>query len=234
MTSKIPSTRRAGDVTSFLDRLSGIPVVKSAPERQHLIFALDATASREPTWRSAQKIQGEMFDVASGLGGIEIQLCYYRGLDDFDASAWTANTAELRRAMAGVGCVGGYTQIARLLAHVARERKTRPVRAFLFVGDSVEEPVDELCHQAGLLALLGVRGFLFQEGRDPTAEHAFRQIAGITGGAYAHFDAHSADRLRDLLGAVAAYVSGGLQALEDYGRQRGDSVLQLTRQLQSR
>ncbi len=234
MTSKIPSTRRAGDVTSFLDRLAGVPVVKPAPERQHLIFSLDATASREPTWRSAQKIQGEMFDVAAALGGIEIQLCYYRGLDDFQASAWTADTAELRRAMAGVSCVGGYTQIARLLAHIARERKTRPVRAFLFVGDCVEESVDELCHQAGLLALLGVRGFLFQEGHDAVAERAFRQVAGITGGAYARFDAHSAAHLRDLLGAVAAYVSGGMQALEDYGRRRGSSVLQLTHQLQGR
>jgi hypothetical protein len=234
MSSKIPSTARAGDVKTFLDRLSGVPAVKSSPERQHLIFSLDATASREPTWRSAQSIQGEMFDVASSLGGIEIQLCYYRGLDDFHATPWTADAAELRRAMRGVHCVGGYTQIGRLLAHVVHERKSRPIRAFLFVGDCVEEPVDELCHQAGLLALLGVRGFLFQEGHDPMAERAFRQIAGITGGAYSRFDAQSAAHLRDLLGAVAAYVSGGLKALEEYGRQRGDKVLQLTHQLQGR
>jgi hypothetical protein len=136
--------------------------------------------------------------------------------------------------MAGVSCVGGYTQISRLLAHIARERKSRPIRAFLFVGDCVEESVDELCHQAGMLALLGVRGFLFQEGHDPAAERAFRQVAGITGGAYARFDAHSAAHLRDLLGAVAAYVSGGMQALEAYGRRRGGNVLQLTHQMQGR
>lgn len=234
MSKTVPSTSRTGDVQAFLDRLAALPAVTARPYRQRLIFALDATASREPTWVSAQQTQGEMFDATAALGGIEIQLCYYRGLDEFHASPWTPEAVELRRAMAGVTCLSGYTQIARVLEHIAQECRTQPLRAFLFIGDCVEESVDTLCQKAGALALLGVRGFLFQEGRDPTAEQVFRRIAGITGGAYARFDSHSATHLRDLLGAVAAYASGGLKALEEYGRKRGDSVLQLTHQMPGR
>jgi hypothetical protein len=225
---------RASDVSSFLDRLSALPAVTSRPQAQRLIFALDATASREPTWQSAQKTQTEMFEVAATLGGIEIQLCYYRGLDEFRASEWTPDAADLRREMAGVQCVGGYTQIARVLEHIARECRSQPLRAFIFIGDCVEESPDTLCHRAGALALFGVRAFVFQEGHDLNAERAFRQIAGITGGAYSRFDHHSAGHLRDLLGAVAAYTTGGMKALQQYGEKRGDAVLQLTNQMKRR
>ena len=234
MSDKTPTTARGGNVQAFLDRLSGLPSVTPRSERQRLVFALDATASREPTWASAQKTQAEMFEVAATLGGIEIQLCWYRGMEEFHASRWTPEARELRRAMAAVSCVGGYTQIARLLEHIVRERKTQPIRAFLFIGDCVEEPVDALCHQAGLLAMLGVRGFLFQEGDDAAAERAFRQIAAITGGAYSRFDSHSARHLRELLGAVAAYTTGGIQALVDYSEKHGDRIQQLTHQLKGR
>lgn len=234
MSNKVPTPSRPGEVQAFLDRLSRLPTVRARPQPQRLIFALDATASREPTWLQAQKTQTEMFDVAAALGGIEVQLCFYRGLDEFYASPWTSAAADLRRTMARVTCVGGYTQIARVLAHIARERKTQPLKAFVFIGDCVEEPADTLCHQAGALALLGVRGFMFQEGHDAVAERAFRQIADITGGAYCRFDNRSADQLRDLLGAVAAYTAGGLAALEGYGESRGAAVRQITQQMQRR
>jgi hypothetical protein len=234
MSEKLPSRPRSGDVQSFIDRLSGLPAVKPRAQSQRLIFALDATASREQTWQSAQKTQIEMFEVAAGLGGIEIQLCYYRGVDDFQASAWTSVAAELRQTMSRVDCISGYTQIARVLQHVARECRTQPLRAFVFVGDCVEESAEELAHHAGALALLGVRAFMFQEGRDPAAERTFRKIAEITGGAYSRFDSGSAAQLRDLLGAVAAFATGGLTALERYGAKRGANVLQITNQLKKR
>ena len=49
----------------------------------------------------------------------------------------------------------------------------------------MEEKLDDLCALAGELALLGVKAFMFQEGEDPVAERAFREIARLTGGAYA-------------------------------------------------
>ena len=77
----------------------------------------------------------------------------------------------------------------------------------------MEEPVDDLCAAAGELGLLGVKAFMFQEGRDPVAAGAFQEIARLTGGAYARFDANAPHSLAGLLRAAAAYASGGVDAL---------------------
>jgi hypothetical protein len=229
--SKLPSPSSAGDVRSFLQKLAQTPNLKPAGRKGRLVFALDATASREPTWTEARRLQGEMFDVAAGLGGLEIQLCYYRGTLDFDASGWLTRGEDLRRRMAEVECLGGFTQIGRVLDHALQETRRQKVDALVFVGDCMEESIDGLCHRAGELGLLGVKAFLFQEGHDPTAAAAFRHIARLTHGAHCRFDAGSASQLRDLLSAVAVYAAGGLKALENFGRNRGGPVLQLTQQM---
>ena len=77
----------------------------------------------------------------------------------------------------------------------------------------MEENVDELCGKAGELGLLKVPVFLFQEGNDPVAERAFREIARLTGGAWCRFDPGAAAQLRELLRAAAAYAAGGREAL---------------------
>jgi hypothetical protein len=79
----------------------------------------------------------------------------------------------------------------------------------------MEENPDQLCHLAGEIGLLGVRAFMFHEGREPLAERTFREIARLTGGAYLPFDRSSAAELRALLKAVATYAAGGLKALEN-------------------
>jgi hypothetical protein len=125
-----------------------------------------------------------MFTVASALGGIEIQLCYYRGMAEFHATPWTSDAQALRRAMSSVSCIGGYTQIAQVLEHAQLESRRQKISALVFIGDCMEENVDLLCQRAGQLGLMGVRSFVFQEGYDRTAELAFRQIAKLTKGAY--------------------------------------------------
>jgi hypothetical protein len=92
----------------------------------------------------------------------------------------------------------------------------------------MEEPVDELCAVAGELGLLGVKAFMFHEGGDPDAGRAFREIARLTGGAYAHFDAGSAGRLAGLLRAAAAYASGGAAALQRLASREGEARRLLT------
>jgi hypothetical protein len=77
----------------------------------------------------------------------------------------------------------------------------------------MEENPDALASVAGELALLGVKAFMFQEGRDPAARRAFSEIARLTGGAYSAFDAGASDRLAALLRAAAAYAAGGHAAL---------------------
>jgi hypothetical protein len=226
----LPSERRSAEISDFLDKLNATPR-STGGGRGRLIFALDATASRGPTWDRACQIQGDMFEATAGLGGLEIQLVFYRGFAECKASRWVTSAGELHRIMSRVQCVGGETQIERVLAHAIRETGRRRVGALVFVGDAMEENVDRLCRLAGELGLLGVPIFLFHEGRDPTAATAFRQMASLSRGAYLAFDLASASRLKDLLAAVAVYAAGGYKALAAYGEEKGGEVLLLTRQL---
>jgi hypothetical protein len=195
------------------------------------MFAMDATASRGPTWDRACHIQGRMFEETAALGGLEVQLVFYRGFRELHASPWVDSARDLLKRMTGVQCLGGQTQIGRVLKHAMNETKKRKVSALVFVGDCMEEDIDALCHLAGELGLLGVPVFLFHEGRDAHAAGAFKQIARLSGGAYCRFDAGSAEQLRDLLRAVAVFAAGGQRALADFGRRTGGAALQLTHQL---
>ncbi len=227
----LPTKRRADDISAFLDKLARTPNVGPAEGRGRLMFAMDATASRERSWDQACHIQSEMFKATDGLGGLEVQLVYFRGFGECKSSPWVSKSDELVRRMTAVRCHGGRTQIGKVLHHAARETAVRRVNALVFVGDSMEEEIDDLCHRAGELGMLGVPMFLFQEGQDPVAEGAFRQFARLTNGAYCRFDAASAGQLRDLLGAVAAFAAGGRRALEDYGKRAGGAALRLTAQV---
>jgi len=198
-------------VQAFLSRLQTLP--RGGP-RGRLLFAIDATASRQPTWDRACALQGEMFAATRDLGGLAIQLAYFRGYREFAATPFLTDATELTRRMTGVQCLGGQTQIGRVLEHALAETKRERVAALVFVGDAMEEAVDPLCHLAGQLGLHGTPGFLFQEGHDPVAGDAFRQMARLSGGAWAPFDSASADALKALLRAVAVFAAGGRAALE--------------------
>lgn len=218
-------------VDAFLAKVRAAPV--PAPGRRgRLIFAMDATASREPTWDVAAQIQGEMFNETASLGGLDIQLVYYRGFAEFAAGPWEARADDLLRRMSAVFCLAGQTQIATVLAHARTEAERGKVDALVFVGDAVEEDVDRLGRLAGELGLRGVRAFLFHEGADAAARRAFEHVAKLTGGACCPFDRSSASQLRDLLSAVAVYAAGGRRALADFSRRRGGVVRQLTHQLE--
>jgi hypothetical protein len=230
---QLPTESHSAEVDAFLRDLQRAPVARPAGGRGRLIFALDATASRQPSWDRACRIQGEMFEATAALGGLDVKLVYYRGFGECKASRWMANAADLHRVMRAVSCIGGETQIERVLAHAIAENQKQRVGALVFVGDAMEEKVDRLCQLAGELGLKGVPIFLFHEGGDPVAAAAFQQMAKLSRGAYLRFDLASADRLKDLLGAVAVYAAGGYRALTAYGEKKGGEVLRLTSQLRS-
>ncbi len=215
------------EIDAFLNKVAATPVVKSPGQRGRLMFAMDATASREATWDQACAIQAEMFRETAALGGLDVQLVYYRGFEEFFASPWMSTSETLLNTMTGVYCLGGYTQIGKLLQHALRETQRKKVNALVFVGDCVEEDVDALSHLAGQLAFQGVPAFIFHEGRDATAARAFQHIAHITNGACCPFDRNSAQQLKDLLSAVAVYAAGGYKALEDFHHRKGGVILQL-------
>lgn len=218
------------DINSFLQKVAQTPRLKPAGERGRLIFAMDATASREATWDHACRLQADMFTETAALGGLDIQLCYYRGYGEFETSPWLNNSRDLLQRMTAVSCLGGHTQIEKVLRHAVQETRLKKIDALVFVGDCLEENIDDLSRYAGELALLGVPMFLFHEGYDPLAAMGFKQLAELTRGAYCPFDSNSAQQLKELLGAVAVYAAGGRKALENYHKRQGKIVLQLTQQ----
>ncbi len=227
----LPQKSSKSAIDAFVKQVRSKPVIKSAQDRGRLMFAMDATASREPTWDRACQIQGEMFTQTAALGGLDIQLCHYRGFQEFEASPWLSSADELLKRMTSVSCRGGYTQIGKVLRQAIEQTRQKKVQALVFVGDCMEEDLDRLCHLAGELGMLGVPAFLFHEGEEPVARRAFKEIARLTRGAYCAFDATSAGQLRDLLSAVAVYAAGGQKALRDFSENRSEVVRQLTRQL---
>lgn len=230
-TDKLPKKSSRSEVEAFLRKVASTPLAKSSTRLGRLIFAMDATASREPTWDHACHIQAQMFEETASLGGLEIQLCYYRGFNEFRATGWLTNTVDLQRRMTAVRCLGGHTQIRKVLRHAIEETTRKKADALVFVGDCMEENIDELCQIAGELGIHNVPAFLFHEGSNPVAERAFRQIARLTNGAYCPFDAGSAQQLRELLSAVAVYAAGGRRALEQFSKARSNRVKLLARQI---
>lgn len=222
------------EVEDFLKKAAATPLVKADGERGRLIFALDATASRGPTWDQACQLQGEMFNETERLGGLDIQLVYYRGYGEFITCPWSTRSKDLLNNMHKAHCVGGTTQIEKVLRHTLVEHQQQKVNALVFVGDCIEENIDRLSNLAGQLGICGVPAFMFQEGFEPIAQRAFMEIARLSGGAYCHFDAGSAQQLRDLLSAVAVYAAGGPKALERLGNNRKGVALQLTHQIKGR
>jgi hypothetical protein len=241
------TTIRSSRVEQFL-----AGVAKQPLRRGNLVFALDATASREKTWDAAAKLTAQMFREVATVGSLSMQLVYFRGVRDAGgeckASRWVEDPMELAGLMTGIKCVAGETQIERVLAHVSRETSRlgpgsgpgsgpggsgevgRKINALVFVGDCCEEDRDVLAGGTAELGKLGVPAFMFQEGADPVGRRRFEEIARATGGAYHQFNQGSLQQLADLLRAVATFSVGGVVALE---RQGGAAAKLLLQQMES-
>jgi len=218
------------EVDAFLKEVRDLKPIGSGSGR--LIFAMDATMSRQPSWDLALELQADMFAAVKAVGGLDVQLVYFRGFNECKASKWVGDPDALARLMRKVSCQGGFTQIGKVLAHAKRENDTSKVNALVYVGDCMEEDVDQLAQLAGELGLIGVPVFLFQEGREPKAERAFKEIARLSRGAYCPFDAGSARQLRELLTAVAVYATGGREALKKLSDEtKSGAALRLLQQL---
>jgi len=219
-----PSSR--AEVDAFLEKVRTLQPAASG--RGRLIFAMDATMSRQPSWDLALQLQSEMFRAVKEVGGLDVQLVYFRGFNECQASRWVGDPEALAHLMRQVHCEGGHTQISKVLTHARHETEKTRVNALVYVGDCMEEDIDHLSQLAGELGLVGVPVFLFQEGHDARADRAFKEIARLSRGAHCRFDAGSAQQLRDLLTAVAVYATGGRKALE---KSKSGAALRLLEQL---
>ena len=218
------------EVAAFLDQVAKMPA-QSGDAR--LVFALDATVSRQPTWDIATELQADMFRTVGSLGGLSLQLCYFRGLGEFFSSDWHSSGEELLKLMTGIECQAGTTQLGKVLRHALKENEKRKIKGLVFIGDAMEENIDLVAQAAGKLGLLNVPLFMFQERGDPSTRAAFMELCRLSGGAYSQFDAASAAQLGELLKAVAIYAAGGIKALSDYSDHSGQNVKLLIQQLKS-
>lgn len=215
-----PQRSGAEDVAAFVANLKAATPVNS-DRVGRLVFAMDATMSRQPTWDMALAEQAKMFEAVRAVGGLNVQLVYFRGAGQCRASRWVADPAALKSLMTSVTCQGGLTQLGKVLSHVRKETNTRKVSAVVYVGDAMEEDIDRVCATAGELGMLGVPVFMFQEGYNGDAEVAFREIARLTRGSWCRFQPGAAAELRALLEAVAVYAAGGKTALQQLGSRGG-------------
>ena len=202
------------NVTGFLEqvRCTQLP---SQTVSSRIVFALDATASREATWDLATTLHAELFLAAADIARVAVQLVYFRGYNEFHASSWSTEPKMLLEAMTNVRCRGGMTQIDRTLRHVVNQAREAKIQACILVGDAFEESLPSVAKTAGQLGLYNVPVFAFQEGHDPGVSHAFKTIATLTRGAHVPFSTASAADLRALLGAVARYAATGRRDLDE-------------------
>ena len=231
MSSKLPRNKASQqEIQAFLTQVSTTPVPASG-ERGRLLFAMDATASREHIWDNASHNHAAMFAEADTISGLSVQLCYYRGFNECKVSKWTHQASELQRSLLSVRCIAGRTQIEKVLNHALKETKKNVINALVFVGDCVEEEPDRLGSLAGELGILNVPIFIFQEGSNETASRTFSHLAKLSGGAHCHFDESSAHKLGQLLAAVAIFASGGKAALSGNSLSNDRSIQHLLEQL---
>jgi hypothetical protein len=214
---------------------------KTQASRGRLIFAFDATASREAAWDMAASLQAAMFEEAAKIGGLDVQLIHFGG-DQISHSPWLSDAHVLVNQMRGIRCMSGATQIGKVLQHVRAESQREKIGAAVFIGDAVEEAPGELYASAaglgvpvfmfqegdGLVIYVDERGGIVQEHPPRKVEEVFRNVARLSGGAYGKFDAGAARQLGELLRAVAAFAVGGAAALAN---QHTDSARKLLGQM---
>ena len=205
-----PGSSSSAELDAFLNKVQSLQPAAAGTGR--MIFAMDATMSRQPTWDLPHPDIVEQLGTVKEVGGLDVQLIYFRGFGECRSSSWVGDPDALARLMRQVHCEGGHTQIRKVLSHARRETERQTVNALVYVGDCMEESIDDLSQFAGELGLVGVPVFVFQEGHDVGAEKAFKEIARLSRGAYCRFDAGSAAQLRALLKAVAVYATGGRKA----------------------
>ena len=120
-------------VDAFLAQLNAVAPL-SSEGRGRLIFAMDAlTISRQPTWDLAEGLQADTFRAVKEVGGLDVQLVYFRGYGETRASNWVNDPEALARLMTRVSCQGGYTQIRKVLPTLA-VKASRPKSTLLFMS----------------------------------------------------------------------------------------------------
>ena len=213
---------------AFLDKVRGSKALSATPknetlakaihtsQRPRLLFTMDATASREPSWNIAKEITGAMFEAVPGA--LDVALAYHGGGRLQEITPFSTNARAFLDKLQMVQCRAGCTALNKILDAAI---DIPQLKALIYVGDCFEESAIEAVELAQQLKLKGVRCFMFHDtssgtqGYDvKTARTIFEQIAQITGGALLPFDENSPGMVKALLEAIAIFASLGIKALE--------------------
>jgi hypothetical protein len=187
------------------------PAATSANTRPRLIFAVDATASREPAWTAARQVTDVL--VKALPGALDVALAVHGGSRVHTFTAFTSDARTLRDRAAGVSCVAGMT---RLLPILSTSLKHPAVRVVIYIGDLFEENLIRGRQVADAMGAQGTRLIVLHDTADPAARRdaeVFWDLAKRTGGCVLPFDGAASGRLRDILSAVAVYAVGGEKLL---------------------
>lgn len=179
-----------------------------------MVFAIDATASREPAWEAAKATTDGLF--AALPGALDVALAVHGGSRVKVFGSFVAYARALRDEAAGIVCEAGAT---RLIEIMDRTCAAAAVKVLVYIGDVFEESAEDAERVATALRLRGTRVVILHDAKD--GEHlesrlVFDRIAAITGGAVVPFAAPSVERLRETLEAIGVLVAGGMKLLRQH------------------
>jgi hypothetical protein len=189
------------------------PAETDTPTRPRLVFAVDATASREPAWAAARQVTDTL--VKALPGELDVALAVHGGSRVHTFTAFTSDAATLRDRAAGVVCQAGMT---RLLPILSTSLKRPAIRVVVYIGDVYEESVAQGRRLADAMGVHGTKLIVLHDTADPAARRdaeIFWDLAKRTGGCVLPFDASASGKLRDLLAALAVYAVGGEKLLRE-------------------
>jgi len=194
-------------------------------QKTNIIFAVDATASREHFWSETIKIQDKMFSTAQKAGAnLHAQLVSYSG-ETFDGeihrTPWHNDAHALSDHLRSVRCAPSQTQIEKVFRHALNECCKRDVHALILVGDSYEENVPTLVRLASQINQKGIKLFMFHDTKTTcTAEDTltvFKKIAKAAEGFYVPFNVGDLAVLGDYLKVVGALATKNKTVIDHTG-----------------
>ena len=207
---------RRGKAISATSKRETLQKAITNESRPRLLFAMDATASREASWNVAKEITGAMFEAVPGA--LDIALAYHGGGQLREVTPFSSNAKVFLDQVHIVRCTEGVTALNQVLE---KATQLSGLKALIYIGDCFEEDLSLAMEFAKQLKLRGVRCFMFHDtsssgqGYDvQTAATVFASIAQISGGALLPFDENSPDLVKALLEAIAIYAAQGIKALE--------------------
>src|SRR5262249_60431943 len=74
------ATATRAEIDAFIAHVKDLAPSVESGRRGRLIFALDATMSRQPMWDTACRLQADMFREGVGIGGVGWQGACYPGV----------------------------------------------------------------------------------------------------------------------------------------------------------